>query len=100
MGTAKDNLTPKSDGAKSLFAGVRSKFGNRRKASDIENFAESITDAETSLRVMIAAKENDLRNEKGKEAQNTEKLVTLRTMMNLLEMIAYNADQYVNPDGN
>lgn len=100
MGTAKENLSPKSDAAKSLFAGVRQKFGKNRKASDIENFAESISSAETSLRVMIVAKESDLKNEKGKEAENMEKLISLRTMMNQIEMIAYTADQYVNPDGN
>jgi len=95
MGTTKDSITPKSEKSKSLFSSVRKKFGSAaKKLSDIESFAEAVTEAETSLRLMIAQKQSDLKTEKGKEDENMEKLILLRTMASQLDMLIYTADQY------
>lgn len=98
MGTVKDKVTPQSDKAKDIFSKVRDKFG-KRKRNEIENLAEQFTALETTLRILIVQKENDLKNELSQQAENIEKMVKLRTMLSLIELAIYEADQYAEGNG-
>jgi hypothetical protein len=95
MGTAKDQMTAKTDEGKGIWSklGVKSK-----KKETITQKAESVPDMmaalEKKLGELILVKESDLANESGKESANRKKVAILRSMMFHLEQMAEVGSEY------
>ena len=94
MGTAKEQLTPKTDETKTLFSRFRKKNKPEEKNKEPQNLADHLQSADTLLDNILHVKEIDLRSEKGKEEENRKKVAVLRTMRFHLDEVINGAAEY------
>jgi len=97
MGECKEQMTSTTQKAKDLFgkiAGKTKKGGAKDGASTAKTFCDKLAELDTDLEKLLTIKETDLNNEKGKEAENREKLAFLQTIRFHLDSAIENASQY------
>lgn len=96
MGDAKDQLTPKTSGAKNAFAkllGRKNPVDKTVKTTE-ETVADNLVELESALVKLVAGKESDFKNEKGSERYNAIQLSRLKTIHHHIEQAISVAADY------
>lgn len=95
MGDCKKNMQPSkaNDSGAGDKSGIFGKILPRRNKRDLtpgdsaKHYADNIVDADHKLQEILAAKEADLKAEKGREVENSLKLGNLRAQQMYLDAI-------------